>query len=76
MKPNETLNTLLKRMYRIDPGRAGKPRSAHGMGESHGASEGLVMTILASSGYLVLVAVLGFSGAVKLRHPRAFATAI
>jgi len=34
------------------------------------------MTILASSGYLVLVAVLGFSGAVKLRHPRAFAAAI
>ena len=34
------------------------------------------MMILASSGYLVLAAVLGFSGAVKLRHPRAFATAI
>jgi putative oxidoreductase len=46
------------------------------MVESHGAREGLVMVILASSGYLVLVAVLGFSGAVKLRHPRAFATAI
>jgi hypothetical protein len=46
------------------------------MGESHGVREGLVMMILASSGYLVLVAVLGFSGAVKLRHPRAFATAI
>ncbi len=34
------------------------------------------MMVLASSGYLVLIAVLGFSGAVKLRHPRAFATAI
>jgi hypothetical protein len=46
------------------------------MGKSHGAREGLVMMFLASSGYLVLAAVLGFSGAVKLRHPRAFATAI
>jgi hypothetical protein len=46
------------------------------MGESHGACEGLAMTILASSGYLVLAAVLGFSGAVKLRHPLAFAKAI
>ena len=34
------------------------------------------MMILASSGYLVLVAVLGFSAAVKLRHPLAFAAAI
>lgn len=34
------------------------------------------MMILASSGYLALVAVLGFSGAVKLRHPLAFAAAI
>jgi putative oxidoreductase len=32
--------------------------------------------ILASSGYLVLAVVLGFSGAVKLRHPLAFADAI
>jgi hypothetical protein len=32
--------------------------------------------IIASSGYLVLAAVLGFSGAVKLRHPLAFAAAI
>jgi putative oxidoreductase len=46
------------------------------MGESPGAGEGLVMMVIASSGYLVLVAVLGFSGAVKLRHPRAFAAAI
>ena len=34
------------------------------------------MRILASSGYLVLAVVLGFSGAVKLRHPLAFAAAI
>ncbi len=34
------------------------------------------VTILASSGYLVLAAVLGFSGAVKLRHPLVFAAAI
>lgn len=34
------------------------------------------MAILASSGYLVLAAVLGFSGAVKLRHPLAFAKAV
>jgi hypothetical protein len=46
------------------------------MGEWHGAGEGSVMMILASSGYLVLVAVLGFSGAVKLRHRRVFAAAI
>jgi Methylamine utilisation protein MauE len=46
------------------------------MGEWHGAREGLAMLILASSGYLVLAAVLGFSGAVKLRHPVAFAAAI
>jgi len=32
--------------------------------------------IIASSGYLVLAAVLGFSGAVKLRRPLAFAAAI
>jgi hypothetical protein len=47
-----------------------------GWAKWHGAGEGLVMMILASSGYLVLVAVLGFSGAVKLRHPRVFAAAI
>ena len=35
-----------------------------------------MLTILASSGYLVLAAVLGFSGAVKLRRPLAFAAAI
>jgi Methylamine utilisation protein MauE len=46
------------------------------MGEWYGAREGLVLTILASSGYLVLAAVLGFSGAVKLRRPLAFAAAI
>jgi putative oxidoreductase len=34
------------------------------------------MMILASSGYLVLAVVLGFSGAVKLRRPLAFAAAI
>ena len=34
------------------------------------------MTILASSGYLVLAVVLGFSGAVKLRRPLAFAKAL
>ena len=34
------------------------------------------MRILASSGYLVLAVVLGLSGAVKLRHPLAFAAAI
>ncbi len=34
------------------------------------------MMILASSGYLVLAVVLGFSGAVKLRHPLAFAAAV
>ena len=34
------------------------------------------MRILASSGYLVLAVVLGFSGAIKLRHPLAFAAAI
>jgi hypothetical protein len=32
--------------------------------------------IIASSGYLVLAAILRFSGAVKLRHPLAFAAAI
>src|SRR5580700_8761870 len=46
------------------------------MGEWHGAHGGLAMRILASSGYLVLAVVLGFSGAVKLRHPLAFAAAI
>jgi Methylamine utilisation protein MauE len=46
------------------------------MGELHGAREGPVMTILASSGFLVLAVVLGFSGAAKLRHPLAFAEAI
>jgi Methylamine utilisation protein MauE len=46
------------------------------MGEWRAVHEGLAMTILASSGYLVLAVVLGFSGAVKLRHPLAFATAI
>jgi putative oxidoreductase len=46
------------------------------MGECHGARRGLVMMILASSGCLVLIAVLGYSGAVKLRHPLAFAAAI
>lgn len=34
------------------------------------------MMILASSGYLVLAVVLGYSGAGKLRHPLAFASAI
>jgi Methylamine utilisation protein MauE len=46
------------------------------MGEWRDAGEGLVLTVLASSGYLVLSAVLGFSGAVKLRRPLAFAAAI
>jgi hypothetical protein len=36
----------------------------------------LVIAILGSSGYLVLATVLGFSGAVKLRHPVVFAAAI
>jgi hypothetical protein len=45
------------------------------MGEWRGAREGLVM-VLASSGYLVLAAVLGSSGAVKLWRPLAFAAAI
>jgi hypothetical protein len=42
--------------------------------ESHDRRMG--WAIIASSGYLVLAAVLGFSGAVKLRHPLAFAAAI
>jgi hypothetical protein len=46
------------------------------MGKWRGAREGLVLTVLGSSGYLALAVVLGFSGAVKLRNPQAFAAAI
>jgi len=35
-----------------------------------------VLTVLGSSGYLALAAVLGFAGTVKLRRPQAFAAAI
>jgi hypothetical protein len=45
------------------------------MGTWHGGRD-LVIAILGSSGYLALAAVLGFSGAVKLRHPMVFAAAI
>jgi hypothetical protein len=45
---------------------------AHGKGECCAAGERRVM-LLASSGYLVLAAVLGASGAIKLRHPMVFA---
>ena len=59
MKPDETLNTLLKRAYRVDPATR----------ESHDLRMGWVngmAAILASSGYLVLAAVLGFSGGIAV----------